>query len=39
MLADLLRQAKQKTDLTAAREMQQAKRELFASFTKQKRRA
>ena len=39
MLADLLAQAKQKTDLTAAQEMQQAKHELFASFVKQKRRA
>ena len=39
MLADLLAQAKQKTDLAAAQEMQQAKHELFASFEKQKRRA
>jgi Integrase core domain len=37
MLMDLLEQAKQKTDLAAAREMQQAKHELFASFAKQKR--
>ena len=39
MLADLLAQAKQKTDLAAAQEMQQAKHELFASFAKQKKRA
>jgi hypothetical protein len=39
MLTDLLAQAKQKTDLAAAQEMQQAKRELFASFATQKRRA
>ena len=39
MLMDLLAQAKQKTDLSAAQEMQQAKHELFASFAKQKRRA
>lgn len=38
-LMDLLAQAKQKTDLSAAQEMQQAKHELFASFAKQKRRA
>jgi hypothetical protein len=39
MLADLLVQAKQQTDLAAAQKMQQVKYELFASFTKQKRRA
>ena len=39
MLVDLLAQAKQQTDLAAAQEMQQAKRELFASFAKTKRRA
>lgn len=39
MLVDLLAQAKQQTDLAAAQEMQQAKSELFASFTKQKQRA
>jgi hypothetical protein len=39
MLADLLAQAKQQTDLAAAQEMQRAKSELFASFTKQNRRA
>ena len=39
MLANLLAQAKQKTDLVAAQEMQQAKRELFASFATHKRRA
>jgi hypothetical protein len=39
MLGDLLAQAKQKTDLAAAQEMQQAKHELFASFAKPKRRA
>ena len=39
MLADLLAQAKQQTDLAAAQEMQQAKKELFASFAKQKQRA
>ncbi len=39
MLADLLAQAKQKTDLAAAQEMQQAKHELFDGFAKQKRRA
>jgi hypothetical protein len=39
MLMDLLAQAKQKTDLAAAQEMQQAKHELFASFAKPKRRA
>ena len=39
MLADLLAQAKQKTDLAAAQEMQQAKHGLFASFATQKRRA
>lgn len=39
MLADLLAQAKQQTDLAAAQKMQQAKHELFASFAKQKRRA
>ncbi len=39
MLADLLAQAKQQTDLAAAQEMQRAKSELFASFTKQKQRA
>jgi hypothetical protein len=39
MLSNLLAQAKQKTDLAAAQEMQQAKRELFASFAPQKRRA
>jgi len=39
MLADLLVQAKQQTDLAAAQEMQQAKHALFASFEKQKRRA
>ena len=39
MLADLLTQAKQQTDLAAAQEMQQAKHELFASFAKQKRQA
>jgi len=39
MLADLLAQAKQQTDLVAAQEMQQAKHELFASFAKQKQRA
>jgi hypothetical protein len=39
MLMELLAQAKQKTDLAAAQEMQQAKHELFASFAKQKRRA
>ena len=37
MLADLLAQAKQKTDLAAAQETQQAKREWFAGFAKQKR--
>jgi NADP-dependent 3-hydroxy acid dehydrogenase YdfG len=36
MLVDLLAQAKQQTDLAAAQEMQQAKKELFASFAKQK---
>jgi len=39
MLVDLLAQAKQQTDLAAAQEMQQAKSELFASFSKQKQRA
>ena len=39
MLMELLAQAKQKTDLAAAQEMQQAKHELFASFAKPKRRA
>ena len=39
VLADLLAQAKQQTDLAAAQEMQRAKSELFASFTKQKQRA
>lgn len=39
MLANLLAQAKQQTDLAAAQKMQQAKHELFASFAKQKRRA
>lgn len=39
MLADLLAQATQQTDLAAAQKMQQAKHELFASFAKQKRRA
>ena len=39
MLAELLVQATQQTDLAAAQEMQQAKHELFASFGKQKRRA
>ena len=39
MLADLLAQAKHKTDLAAAQQMQQAKRELFASFATHKRRA
>jgi hypothetical protein len=38
-LADLLAQAKQKTDLAAAQAMQQAKQALFASFVNQKRRA
>ena len=39
MLADLLAQAKQQTDLAAAKEMQQAKAELFASFRATKKRA
>ena len=39
MLVDLLAQAKQQTDLVAAREMQRAKSELFASFINQKQRA
>lgn len=39
MLADLLAQAKQQTDLAAAQEMQQAKAELFASFRVSKKRA
>lgn len=39
VLVELLAQAKQKTDLAAAQEMQQAKDEMFASFVKQKRRA
>jgi len=39
VLADLLAQEKLQTDLAAAQEMQQAKRELFASFAKQKQRA
>jgi len=39
MLADLLAQSKQQTDLAAAQDMQQAKSELFASFAKQKQRA
>ena len=39
MLADLLAQAKRQTDLAAAQQMQQSKRELFASFATQKRRA
>ncbi len=39
MLADLLAQARQQTDLAAAQDMQQAKNELFASFAKQKQRA
>jgi hypothetical protein len=39
MLADLLAQAKQQTDLAAAQEMQQAKAELFASFRVPKKRA
>ena len=38
-LAELLVEAKGKTDLTAAQEMQREKNELFASFIKQKRRA
>lgn len=38
-LAELLDQAKQQTDLAAAQEMQQAKSNLFASFTKPKQRA
>jgi hypothetical protein len=36
LLAGLLVQAKHKTDLSAAQQMQQAKHELFASFPKQK---
>lgn len=39
MLINLLAQAKQQTDLVAAQKMQHAKRELFASFVKQKQRA
>jgi hypothetical protein len=39
MLAVLLTQAKQQTDLATAQEMQQATHELFARFVKQKRRA
>ncbi len=39
LLQDLQAQAKQKTDLAAAKEMQQAKHALFASFAKQKRQA
>ena len=39
MLADLLAQATQQTDLAAAQKMQQSKHELFASFAKQKKRA
>ena len=38
-LAELLDQAKQQTDLAAAQEMQQAKSNLFASFTKPKQQA
>ena len=38
-LVQLQAQAHAKTDLAAAQEMQRAKRELFASFVKQKRRA
>ena len=36
-LEDLLAQASEKTDLQAAREMQQAKADLFALFNKPKR--
>ena len=39
MLADLLAQARQQTDLAVAQEMQRAKSALFASFAKQKQRA
>lgn len=39
ILAELLLEAKGKTDLTAAQEMQRRKSELFDSFIKQKRRA
>ena len=39
MLVKLLAQVKQKTDLAAAQEMQQANHELFASFAKPRRRA
>ena len=38
-LAELLDQAKQQTDLAAAQEMQHAKSNLFASFTKPKQQA